>query len=188
MEGQQFTLRRQSGGSTRQFGKNAKISSKASSKRSNKSMNPWMQEHVQALKASYQIGVCLAWFLLRPEYNWLWINPRLKNARSGKQIYGPTAVNPQIHSSAKVVQRYRVRSRSRMVHYEKSKTDSTCTTSTDSTIPSIRFLLLVMKKGIWSSFRSKCKSPCIDSQFHICLKFSVFRFYTAEFAVCQLIL
>ena len=41
-----------------------------------------------------------------------------------------------------------VRSGSSTVHYDKPKTDSTCTTSTDSTIPSIRFLLLVplMKK------------------------------------------
>ena len=55
-------------------------------------------------------------------------------------------------------------------------------------INTISFVGAADEKGIWSSFRSKCKSPCIDSQFPVCLKFSVFRFYTAEFAVCQLIL
>ena len=48
-------------------------------------------------------------YVLRPEYNSPWINPRLKKARVGKQLYGPTAANPYIHSSAKWVRRYRVR-------------------------------------------------------------------------------
>lgn len=48
-------------------------------------------------------------YVLRPEYNWPWINPRLKKARVGKQLYGPTATNPFIHSSAKWVRRYRAR-------------------------------------------------------------------------------
>ena len=48
-------------------------------------------------------------YVLRPEYNWPWINPRLKKARGGKQLYGPTAANPYIHSSAKWVRRYRAR-------------------------------------------------------------------------------
>jgi hypothetical protein len=48
-------------------------------------------------------------YVLRPEYNSPWINPRLKKARVGKQLYGPTASNPYIHSSAKWVRRYRAR-------------------------------------------------------------------------------
>lgn len=53
--------------------------------------------------------------LLRPQYNWPWINPMLKRHRIGRQKFGPALTRPYLERGRKFCRRYLKRSSARQM-------------------------------------------------------------------------